>query len=100
MRDEPQVITESPMSDSRPHRSLAEFLRDIDLGQIIPRSSDHEPPEDDLLRLIEGTLSDDQRRELETLLEQCPYSADRVAIVRAALGDAGITVPRIWLLRH
>jgi hypothetical protein len=93
------LITEDSMSNSERTRSLAAYLRGLDLCRIVPRRSDHEPPEDDLLHLIEGTLSDDQRRELEERLEHCPYSADRVAIVRAALNDAGIPLPRLWLLR-
>jgi len=72
-------------------------LRRIQVGGSIPGSGD-EPSDEELLRLIEGTLSPEQRRRLEARLESCPYSADRVAIVRAVLEEAGVSLPRVFYL--
>ena len=86
------------MSDEERLPSLSQLLRRIQVGQPIPSASPDEPTDEELIHLIEGSLSDDQRRSLEERLLACPYSADRVAIVRDALLEAGVAVPRLWFL--
>jgi hypothetical protein len=86
------------MSDEERLSSLSELLRRIPVGQPIPSATEDEPTDEELIRLIEGSLSDHQQRALEERLLACPYSADRVAIVREALREAGVAVPHVLFL--
>jgi hypothetical protein len=74
------------------------LLRRLHLGTPIPVASANEPTDEELIRLIEGSLSQEQKRALEERLLACPYSADRVAIVREALKEAGVTPPPVLYL--
>lgn len=77
------------------------LLRRLHVGTPIPAASADEPSDEELIRLIEGSLSAEQRRALEARLQACPYSADRVAIVRQALREAGVTPPpRLYLVEE
>lgn len=77
---------------------LPHLLRTIHLSSALPTPREHEPDDEQLLQLIEGQLSSYQLRRLEEQLRECPYSADRVAVVRAALAEAGVPLPRRWLV--
>lgn len=87
-----------PEEGSPPRGTLPHLLRTIHVSVSLPEASDDEPDDDQLLALIEGRLSSDQLARLEDQLRECPYSADRVAIVRAALHEAGVSLPRRWLV--
>lgn len=77
------------------------LLRRLQVGTSIPAASADEPTDEELIRLIEGSLSEEQRRALEERLLECPYSADRVAIVREALKEAGVTpLPVLYLVEE
>lgn len=79
---------------------MTDERRPISIGQPIPQPrAGRELSDEELLRLIEGTLTEEQRRRLEARLAECPYSADRVAIVRQALEEAGVRLPALWLVR-
>jgi hypothetical protein len=70
--------------------------RKMRISRPIPSATRGEPTDEELISLIEGTLTAEQQRALEVQLSQCPYSADRVAIIRAALEAAGVEVPPAW----
>jgi len=82
-----------PSDDERADSGPSDGQRKMRISRPIPAASRLEPTDEELLALLEGTLSEDQRRALEVQLRQCPYSADRVAIMRAALEQAGVEIP-------
>ena len=86
------------MSDEPRSPSLSQLLRRIQVDRAVPEASADEPSDEELIRLIEGQLSEEQRRSLEERLAVCPYSADRVAIVRDALLEAGVVLSRVVYL--
>jgi hypothetical protein len=93
----PALVEESTyMSEHRSRGTLPHLLRTIHLAGPLPPDSGREPSDDELLHLIEGTLTDEQRARLEAELLGCPFSSDRVAVVRAALAEAGVELPRLW----
>jgi hypothetical protein len=79
-----------------PDSSNGGVTRKMRISRPIPSATRGEPTDEELISLIEGTLTEEQRRALEVQLSQCPYSADRVAIIRAALEAAGVEVPAAW----
>ncbi len=66
-------------------QQLTRALRRIRIGRPLPEPTPDEPSDDRLLLLIEDQLPPDERREVEQLLERCPYSADRVEVLREVL---------------
>jgi len=68
-------------------KQLSGALRLIRLGQRLPEPTPEEPADDELLLLIEEKLPEAERQRVEALLARCPYSADRVDVLRQALAD-------------
>ena len=64
---------------------LARGLRSIPLARPLPRPRADEPADDELLLLLEGKLAPARRAEVEAKLQDCPFSADRLEVLREAL---------------
>jgi len=60
------------------------------LERAIPGPVQGEPSDDNLLTLVEATLSPIECGELDCLLRPYPYTADRRAVLRAALEEANV----------
>jgi hypothetical protein len=78
--------------------ALPNLLRRVHITAALPIPTEDEPDDEELLGLIEGQLTPAQLRRLEEQLQECPYSTDRVAVVRAALAEAGVVLPRRWVV--
>src|SRR5262249_19057697 len=50
--------------------------------------------DDDLLRYLDGAMSDDERAQLEERLARSPYASARIAIVADALTECGWPAPK------
>jgi len=91
--DKKRADSSEPSDDPRAESEPPDGPRKMRISRPIPAASRLEPTDEELLRLLEGTLSEDLRRALEVQLHECPYSADRIAIMRAALEQAGVEIP-------
>jgi hypothetical protein len=66
---------------------LARGLRSVPLARPLPRPRDDEPTDHDLLLLLDGGLDPARQAEVEARLRCCPFSADRLDVLREALHE-------------
>jgi hypothetical protein len=71
-----------PLSADRRER-----LRTLRVSRPIPAPVVGEPSDDDLLRYLDGAMSDEEQAAFEQCLAQFPATAARVEILREALEE-------------
>lgn len=69
--------------------ALSARLRAVRPSQRVPEQTAEEPSEEDVLRYVDGAMSDSERDAFEAKLADHPSAAARVAIVAEALQEAG-----------
>ena len=69
--------------------ALTARLRAVRPSAAIPDDAGDEPADDELLRYVDGSMSDAERATFEERLADHPASAARVAIVAEALAEGG-----------
>jgi hypothetical protein len=69
--------------------ALAARLRAVRPSLPVPDPRADEPSDDELLRYVDGSMSDAEREDLEARLADHPDAAARVAIVAEALAEGG-----------
>jgi hypothetical protein len=69
--------------------ALSERLRAVRPSLPIAEPGPDEPSDEELLRYVDGTMSDGDREAFEAKLTEHPNAAARVAIVAEALADSG-----------
>jgi hypothetical protein len=70
-------------------QALSERLRAVRPSLPVPSPGSDEPSDEELLRYIDGSLDSAERAAFETRLAAHPHAAERVAVVAAALHEAG-----------
>jgi hypothetical protein len=73
--------------DSQPHVLLPPTtkVRVMWVKRPVPAPTEDEPDDDELLRFLDGTMSDEEVAALQARLERCPYALARISILAEAL---------------
>ncbi len=64
-------------------------LRRIRVSHPVPAPSIDEPTDDELLRFLDGAMTEQERLPFEERLKSSPYASARVEVLSAALAENG-----------